>query len=1521
MNLFSKEKVIITLLAAAFILTAFFAALYMSAGKIFELTFNKDKFIQEFNKAYNLELYLEDLNVGATSNLDVLMSVDVLKLKEKSGSELLALENAKIGVRIAPILFGKICFTKIEGSDIHLNLERDKKGILNIDKYFGGKGKFKTDFSNIHIQLGGHTIKFDDKKFDNFLVLKGDYLLLSRSEKKKKVSLSQAGVLSIIQKNTNTESVSAYIMDLSSGLPLSEHLARTGSKVEIKLDNFELKPYLGYIKDLDSSVIDASGVINLAASNTSSKMPIFLEADIKDLFLVFLKAGESSTVKMPKMTKIQGGFDIKGTNFIKFTNFSLTRNEVDILLNGEVRNYKKKPILNVEGVFKNCDIRSVFEFTPEFIKTPRDTIRKVKNYKLSGVLDGSIKLQGDAKRPRIFGSLNAKNLHMDIQENGQHSAKGSFEFDGNSIKVNSKIILPEDQYVDITGESELFGKPKASFNIVSSSNIDAKAAHQLALKMSNIFGFPLGPLPMMKVEGRGELSIATNGAKENATVNGYVNLNNISGTFEGINVLVTGAKGKILFKGQDVIYNDIIAKIANAQTKIDGKASNNGNMEITFNISKLPLSEAIKAGRTSPLIKEQLKALELVKSAQGDGNFVISLKGAVKDMQSLQQKGGSTKDSIKTTFKMEFLDNAILTEPDIQIKNLKGTVDYSDASNLFKIKTSGKTYNSNFDLDGEVEPLKVASENAIRVDLNLNSKEFKLEDYINFLADDLKVPFSPSDLAYMNLAKKLNIAFLLKVNAKGVIPVSDKADKVDLRKVQLDGTATALNSQNSPVKFNSGNAIRLKGQRILFDSLNFYLWGANLICQGSVDKIFERITSNYKITIKNFALSRLNSAQERAVLPDQVQKILADYENFNGNISGVIEIVNNKMGGELSLSAISAFHKPKKALLELKSGDVKLANNKLNLRALNLSFGDMPIYFDAVVSNLNAPNMLLDASFSTNISENMMDALVNQKLTYPIKVKGELLLKGALKGYVDNYNLTSTIVLNPQTDLSYMGANFGDVDSKREIRLNANFKKDSVKIHNASYVKYLYSQNNKQGALPIARASGEILLKDNDLFFNNFAVRTQNPAPASLFNILFKKSILKHGNFSCDLSLNGFAKTPRVLGNLAFSGINIPLYNSEIRDADFTLQGDTISGTLTGRGLDSDIKIVTEIKNSFNLPVVIKKMVIESKRVSLDKIIDELSFISSMQKTPGVAGASNQIVLNPKDLIVLQGVFKADEVNLYKVKAKNLDANFSQGIDAIFRVDELSFDIAGGKILSKGSFEFDKARLNIDSEIVNCDANTLTDALLGISNQIYGRMNGKITLSGNQLHTSKGLETLSAKAQFEVKNGKMPKLGSLEYLLRAGNFVKSGIFGLSLNNIIEVIIPYKTGEFESIKGNLIAENGKVSKLEVYSKGENLSLFAQGTYDLTTHHADIDLLGRLSKSVSNLLGPIGNASLNSIFNVLSGQKKDALARNELIQNINKIPLIEISGEDVRIFAVKILGDLNKEGYVKSFNWVD
>ena len=164
----------------------------------------------------------------------------------------------------------------------------------------------------------------------------------------------------------------------------------------------------------------------------------------------------------------------------------------------------------------------------------------------------------------------------------------------------------------------------------------------------------------------------------------------------------------------------------------------------------------------------------------------------------------------------------------------------------------------------------------------------------------------------------------------------------------------------------------------------------------------------------------------------------------------------------------------------------------------------------------------------------------------------------------------------------------------------------------------------------------------------------------------------------------------------------------------------------------------------------------------------------------------------------------------------------------------------------------------------------------------------------------------------------MPKLGSLEYLLKAGNLLRGGITGLSINSIVDLITPLKTGEFESISGNLHISDGIVQNVNIYSNGKDLNMYLKGSYNISNALADMTVFGTLSNNLTSVFGKVKNASLNSLLNTIPFMNKNELNPITMAE-INKIPNID-THNIYRIFTAEIFGDINGSNYVRSFKWI-
>ena len=142
---------------------------------------------------------------------------------------------------------------------------------------------------------------------------------------------------------------------------------------------------------------------------------------------------------------------------------------------------------------------------------------------------------------------------------------------------------------------------------------------------------------------------------------------------------------------------------------------------------------------------------------------------------------------------------------------------------------------------------------------------------------------------------------------------------------------------------------------------------------------------------------------------------------------------------------------------------------------------------------------------------------------------------------------------------------------------------------------------------------------------------------------------------------------------------------------------------------------------------------------------------------------------------------------------------------------------------------------------------------------------------------------------------------------------------MSINSIIDLITPLKTGNFESIAGDIHITNGIADKINVYSSGHDLNMYMTGSYNIVTSVADMVILGSLSKNITTVFGKIKNASLSTLFNTIPGVN-DQTEKLLMQEDIAKIPNIKNATDIYRIFAVDINGDINGDKYVKSFKWV-
>lgn len=625
-----------------------------------------------------------------------------------------------------------------------------------------------------------------------------------------------------------------------------------------------------------------------------------------------------------------------------------------------------------------------------------------------------------------------------------------------------------------------------------------------------------------------------------------------------------------------------------------------------------------------------------------------------------------------------------------------------------------------------------------------------------------------------------------------------------------------------------------------------------------------------------------------------------------------------KVNGTATFNNYKCYYKPQKMPIEISTANMSIKNSVLNVYGLNLKLAGMPAFIKGNVTDIyDEPNMNFYVTFKPN--QHFADDVFNHSTIYPIKIRGDISNTTTINGKLSNYDIKSTLMIAPNSKIYYMGASLGDEINSTVINLDANVKNNAIYIRNLTQDKIMRTNKNRLYPSRELSVSGGLKYLKNNILFDNFKVKTLTPTDSKLFNIIFKKPYIKQGLFSSDIKISGSLYNPKILGTMKIQDIFIPTHNLYIKNTDLNFQNNIIDVKAIGTIFDKPFSMKSIVANKLVPPYTVEDLKLYITSLNLNEISNfarsaEMDTHEKLtQKTP--------IPLEINSIIIKNAQLSVDRISLDNILLYNLIAKANFDKNKIFTLREFKFNTAKGQISGDYKLNLKNNSHAIAVTLSEIDAKAFTETLFNLKNQISGNLNGKMEVTCNGLTQEHCLKTLTGNAGFSIKNGNMPKLGSLEYLLNAANLVKGGVTGLSINGLLDLISPLRTGVFESITGSINVKNGNCKDIQIFSQGKNLNLFIKGSYNLTTSVAQMKIFGRLKRNATNILGPIGNASINTLFNTIPWIDLSKTSDSTILENINKIPAIELNSKKYRIFTVDINGDINGNDYVRSFNWIE
>ena len=1470
----------------------------------------------------SVPLELGKLDIDMTWNLGVKIKIDKAILQKSNGKQFVNIGDSYIEVSLIPLINKHVVIRQVFINSPDINLKRLEDGTFDLAKIFikRGKSKYKVELKDTSIILNNYKINFIDKVISpaKEFVLNGEILKITRFTPNKYIEIEAKGKVSECQKPEMN-----FNLLLNTDLPLRKKNPTTNQlKIKGNIVNFDLaefKPYINKYAPNKYIVLDGTGNVNFDIDLNKEilgRRRFFIESKTSNLNIVDALRGDVLSYDDTLHFFTSGSFD---DNDLYLDNLQVNGDKINTDIKGKISNFARKKIRNIDlRVDVNATRAKIAaEVFPKTIKVKLDPFNKIIKHNIDGNISGNLQLKGYYRKPDIFGKVKYDDFSIIEKLHDTPNGYGTVDFLGPTLVINSKQYLGKNEFIQTTGHITPFKGKRLKLAISSTQNINFAKCLPVLLAVRDIFQFKLTPVTEMDIKGIGKTNLNIEGAFKDVTINGYVEVKNASVKYKTLAGSAENVNGKVKFVGEKVYYDDLIGFVDGIKLIPSGYSTLHGYSDVKLYMPQLDLKKGQKFVYGSPLLDEVQIALKDIIDIKGVADTAIFLKGTDKNLDS----NGIIK------FNDAFLKYKGYGEP---FSKLKGQLRYKNEDIYFD-NINGNVLENNVTVSGFVGAL---SKN---IDMTISSKIVRLEDAKKFVMNSFL------------LAKSQKIVkdyTFVKGTAQFLLVLKGKSDQDCLKSLIFSNTDAVFENKQVgfPVKISQG-VINITDDTVQTQGIQARAGNTDFTVQGKVSNLKANIKKkgpilpDLQLKIRRFDATTLNELAKIPVIPSKIKKMLSGVTHSDGYADVFVHIKPSGFNANLNFNNLAMIYQNQDLPFIIENGKAEITDKSLFFSDINGKIANSDFFINGNIKNYSKkPVFAIVSSLKINPDDvNRLSSLLKQ----PVGLEGIIPITANIKGNVDNWNIQGKMALAKGINLSY-ARQMGIPDDKvRMLTLDAQGKQDkidvkSLKIDLCDKDKDLSYKTpwefdvdgEKENLLHF---SGSIdKLKTFKPVFKNFRVFTNEEKPLSMciLNTGVSKFInngnenfFSEGNFQANLIINGYVFSPAILGSISFSGLKIPDYKLSLNNANIDFSKDEISFDFKDLKIDdSSMNISALVNYPIETPLMLKNINIISDYMNIDKIAGVL--ISNKNIVD-----DNKENIKMPEFIIKNGTLDSKELIMRDLITSNVKANINLTPDGLLSVSDIQMNAAGGVGAGNIYYNTKSSELSLNLIAKNMQANALATTLLRFPNEVYGTLNGEGQFYTSGRNSEEMISNSNGYANFKIYDGRLVRLGSMEYFLRAANVLQCGIGGFNFNNIIDLVVPQKTGYFDKLEGRLDIKDGVINTDEITSSGENLSLFISGNFDMLTNNADTKILGTLSKKVSGLLGPLGSVSVNQFIGFVPGVGFLPTIAGEkglidLIPGLSKIPVLGLDyNQRNRQFVVDINGNLYEQSSVKSFRWLD
>jgi len=248
--------------------------------------------------------------------------------------------------------------------------------------------------------------------------------------------------------------------------------------------------------------------------------------------------------------------------------------------------------------------------------------------------------------------------------------------------------------------------------------------------------------------------------------------------------------------------------------------------------------------------------------------------------------------------------------------------------------------------------------------------------------------------------------------------------------------------------------------------------------------------------------------------------------------------------------------------------------------------------------------------------------------------------------------------------------------------------------------------------------------------------------------------------------------------------------------------------------------------------------------------------------------------------------------------------------------------LAEGDVYGHGLLQSSSRNFAFHAYLSKASATRLLEDLTGLRGELTGILDAEVDLTSAGATGAEYGANLDGQGSITVRSGSVSRFGRLQAKLNQVNLLHQGLFGFNLNNLLQSVVPVRTGDFKSLTAVWHLANGKLAIDTLRYDGDDMRLWAAGEANLPLRTIELEIAGQIPRVTSSVLsGTVGGLSKE----ITVQRVMDSITLHKL-ETLPALPLLgDFASARPRVFTFKVLAPYDQpktlsQSIEKSFHWL-